>query len=274
MFSNMRVPSIFRSGLPGGPEGNLAGGLRKSTERKNTGHRHRPAAQAASDKTPSQSVIASTARAVCVRLCDGYHFPAGDQAAGPAGLEASCNTMCPGAPTRVYYSRSDRIEDAVAMRNGKSYRVLPVALRYASTRDNTCTCRADGLPGLPMVDINRDSTLRRGDPVMTDAGFRIFRGAARMPYRPRDFASLAESRGVTTASPVILAAMERASGIRPRARTLPMNAKAGNPRDTKDSAHQKNAELESISRFVPIPVLGPEPRSVVRLIGPQALYTR
>jgi len=276
MFSNMRVPSIFRSGLPGGPEGNLAGGLRdkRKPDQSSTGQKHKAAAKSTTDKTPARPVIASTAKAVCVRLCDGFHFPTGDQSTGPAGLEASCNTMCPGAPTRVYYSRSDRIEDAVAMRTGKSYRALPVALRYASTRDNTCTCRTDGLPGLPMVDVNRDSTLRRGDPVMTEAGFRIFRGAARMPYRPRDFASLAESRGVTTVSPVVLAAMERASGIRPRARALPINAKAGNSGNSKDAGHQKNVALESISRFVPISTLGPEPRSTVRLIGPQALYTR
>ncbi|MDF2117130.1 DUF2865 domain-containing protein [Roseiarcaceae bacterium H3SJ34-1] len=279
MFSNLHVPSIFRSGLPGGPEGNLAGGLRdkrkarqKSTEQKSkaTAVRGKPA----TDKKLDRPAIASTANAVCVRLCDGFHFPAGDQATGSVGLEASCNTMCPGAPTRVYYSRSDRIEDAVAMRTGKSYRALPVALRYASTRDNTCTCRTDGLPGLQSVDVNRDPTLRRGDPVMTDAGFRIFRGAARMPYRPRDFASLAESRGVTPVSHTILVAMERASGIRPASRALPANARAGNPRDSKDAANQKNAELESISRFVPIPAMGPEPHSVVRLIGPQALYMR
>jgi hypothetical protein len=273
IFSNLHVPSIFRSGLPGAPEGNLAGGLRdkRKTDQKNKAARQ-PAtdSKTAADKKPDRPVIASTANAVCVRLCDGFHFPAGDQAAGTAGLEASCNTMCPGAPTRVYYSRSDRIEDAVAMRTGKSYRALPVALRYASTRDNTCTCRTDGLPGLQGVEINRDPTLRRGDPVMTDAGFRIFRGAARMPYRPRDFASLTESRGVTSVSPTILAAMERASGVRPLSRALRSNAKAGNPKDSKD----KNAALESISRFVPIPAMGPEPRSIVRLIGPQALYTR
>jgi hypothetical protein len=275
IFSNLHVPSIFRSGLPGGPEGNLAGSLR---DKRKTDQKSKAAApgktttdnKTVMDKRTDRPVIASTANAVCVRLCDGFHFPAGDQAAGTAGLEASCNTMCPGAPTRVYYSRSDRIEDAVAMRTGKSYRALPVALRYASTRDNTCTCRTDGLPGLQSVEINRDPTLRRGDPVMTDAGFRIFRGAAHMPYRPRDFARLTESRGVTSVSPTILAAMERASGIRPLSRALPSNAKAGNSKDSKD----KNAALESISRFVPIPAMGPEPRSIVRLIGPQALYTR
>jgi hypothetical protein len=282
IFSNLHVPSIFRSGLPGGPEGNLAGGLRdkRKTDQKSTDQKSKAATapgKPATDKKPDRPVIASTATAVCVRLCDGFHFPAGDQTAGTAGLEASCNTMCPGAPTRVYYSRSDRIEDAVAMRTGKFYRALPVALRYTSTRDNTCTCRTDGLPGLQKVEINRDPTLRRGDPVMTDAGFRIFRGAARMPYRPRDFASLAESRGVTPVSHTILASMERASGVRPLLRPLPSNAKAGNPRDpraAKAPANQTNAELETISRFVPIPPMGPEPHSVVRLIGPQALYTR
>jgi len=274
IFSNLHVPSIFRTGLPGGPERNLAGDPRG---KRKAGRKSKQASKAAADSKvaadKSRPLMAST-NAVCVRLCDGFYFPAANRAAGAAGLEASCNTMCPGAPTRVYYSRSDRIEDAVAMRTGKPYRALPVALRYASTHDNTCTCRTDGLPGLQAVEINRDPTLRRGDPVMTDAGFRIFRGAARMPYRPRDFASLAQSRGVTSISHTILVAMERASGIRRPSRAQPINARAGNTRDSKGAPNQKNAELESISRFVPIPAMGPEPRSVVRLIGAQALYTR
>lgn len=278
IFSNLHVPSIFRSGLPGGPQRNLAGGPRdkQKTEQKGkaAAARRKPAAVGKTATDKNRPLIASTAGAVCVRLCDGFHFPAGNLAASKAGLEATCNTMCPSAPTRVYYSRSDRIEDAVAMRTGKSYRALPVALRYASTRDNTCTCRTDGLPGLQTVDINRDPTLRRGDSVMTDAGFRIFRGAAHMPYRPRDFASLAESRGVTKVSHTILVAMERASGIRRPSRAQPVNARAGNSKDSKDAANQKNAKLGSISPFVLMPAMGPEPRSVVRLIGAQALYTR
>ena len=47
--------------------------------------------------------------AVCVRLCDGYFFPLPVAAYDTASQATACNSLCPDAPTDVYYrNRSDQ----------------------------------------------------------------------------------------------------------------------------------------------------------------------
>ena len=102
-----------------------------------------------------------SSRAVCVRLCDGSFFPV--NGADAHGSQAACAIQCPGAPTQVFFraSGSDQIEDAIAS-NGQSYAALPVAFRYRSTVDNTCTCGARGARE-SSVALFHDLTLRKGD---------------------------------------------------------------------------------------------------------------
>lgn len=261
VFSGLRLPSVFRAGLPGGPQDNLAGAAADERQRRQPLQR-----QAV---IPPTTLTSSRTTAMCVRLCDGFHFPAGGQGLGPAQLEASCNSLCPNAPTRLYYTRSDKIENAVAARTGKTYSALPVANRYASTRDNTCSCRNDGLPGLQTADIYRDRTLRRGDPVMTENGFRIFKGSGRWPYRPRDFAALGEAQTLPPASRRVLSALERASGVVKRS---PVIQQAG--------PYRSRADLQPDTRPSDFPPLlrmvsqDSGARSLVRMIGPQAFHAR
>jgi hypothetical protein len=263
-----RLPRNLRAGLPG-PLDNLSGlapETRLQPQRLQPQRQPTVARQTAPTIVP---VVHSKTVAMCVRLCDGFHFPASNQALGPAQLEADCNSLCPNAPTRVYYSRSEKIDDAVAARTGRTYRTLPVAGRYASTRDNTCTCRSDGLPGLQTADIYRDRTLRRGDPVMTEAGFRIFKGSERWPYRPRDFAGLHEAGRLPVTSRAVLAALERASGIVKRS---PAVQQAGPNRTRADLTPATiPSPFPSLLRQ---PTLAREGRGPVRMIGPQAFYTR
>jgi hypothetical protein len=140
-----------------------------------------------------------------VRLCDGYFFPL--STAGGVGAEtAACNSLCPDAPTEVYYRNSaDRIEGAVSAR-GRLYSALPVSLRYRGTSDSTCTCHRDVVAYAPL----RDATLRRGDAVMTPAGFMVFRGREAASHGPGEFVALG---GAGFARPALgaLRAMERAS---------------------------------------------------------------
>jgi hypothetical protein len=136
------------------------------------------------------------ARAVCVRLCDGYHFPLG-AVDGRASVEAQsgmCESLCPGAPARLFVmpGGSEKIEDATS-RDGRKYSSLPVAFRHASTRDKTCSCRPGGADDMsPVMSLLRDLTLRRGDGVMTAQGVKVFRGSARWPLRDRDFLALSD----------------------------------------------------------------------------------
>ena len=110
--------------------------------------------------------------------------------------------------------RSDRIVDAVAMRDGAPYTNLPVALRYTRTRDQTCSC---GAPD-PRAAIMADASLRSGDRFMTDAGFLIYRRGEGGKISRRDFTSLAETRNLPRAERNLLMAMERVSVPRPSER--------------------------------------------------------
>ena len=152
-------------------------------------------------------------RSYCVRLCDGYYFPVapvnsdGDLNAH----ESLCAGLCPGAPTRLFImpSGSERIEEA-ASRDGRKYSALPVAFRHTGTTDNTCACRPDNIAHTKIVSVMRDFTLRQGDMVMSNKGFRVFRGASHYPYGQSDFLSLAES-SVNAKNRAALSAIEYAT---------------------------------------------------------------
>lgn len=148
---------------------------------------------------------------VCVRLCDGFFFPA---PTGMSATDAGCAAACPNAPTRLYSMRTDRIADAVAARDGAPYSRLPVALHYTRAREQTCSCGAAD----PRSAIMADASLRRGDRFMTEQGFLIYQGGNRKQISRRDFKSLAESRGMPRQERALLIAMERVSV--PRAQHL------------------------------------------------------
>jgi hypothetical protein len=149
-----------------------------------------------------------SSRAVCVRLCDGSFFPVNGVDAH--GSQAACASLCPGAPTQVFYraTGSDQIEDAIAS-NGQRYATLPVAFRYRSTVDNTCTCGARDARD-SSVALFHDPTLRKGDSIMTAAGVRVFRGAHKPPYDMDDFIDLAQSSLPREARDTLMA-MDRAN---------------------------------------------------------------
>jgi hypothetical protein len=143
---------------------------------------------------------------VCVRLCDGFFFPLSAAAGDVASQGAACNSLCPDAPTEVYYRNgADTIEGAVST-HGRLYSALPVSLRYRGTSDNTCTCHRDVVAYAPL----RDATLKRGDAVMTPAGFMVFRGAEAASHGPSDFTALGGA-GLSAGARGALQAMERAS---------------------------------------------------------------
>lgn len=168
-------------------------------------------------------------RTVCVRLCDGFHFPLGavggsDDARAQAGM---CQSLCPGAPARVYVmqSGSERIEDAMSL-DGRRYDRLPVAFRHASARDDTCSCRPAGASvGSPLMSLLDDLTLRRGDAIMTAKGVRVFRGATRWPLRQRDFVRVGDTK-LSAGARAALATLDRLNARTQRARAAARDAAA------------------------------------------------
>ena len=145
-------------------------------------------------------------RAVCVRLCDGFFFPS----AASSGGDEACAAQCPDAPTARYTepAGSDRIEDAVSTR-GALYTALPVADRYRTALDNTCTCHRSPARGYSESMLN-DPTLRKGDVVMTPNGFVVFRGAKARSITSSDFVALSEARSLPKDLRATLVDMERA----------------------------------------------------------------
>ena len=154
-----------------------------------------------------------TGAAVCVRMCDGAFFPL-SSAGSAAGEEQACSSLCPGAPTRVYYLQNGAdkgIEGAVSARTGAPYESLPVAYRFTKTHDATCSCQSQNFSRGQIANFLNDHTLRSGDSVMTTSGIRVFHGGGRFPWRESDFVALASDRELARADRQRLVAIERAS---------------------------------------------------------------
>jgi hypothetical protein len=168
-------------------------------------HRRRHGAHAGV-RAAGQAVAGSLSQPVCVRLCDGYFFPLPTSASDYVSQGSACNSLCPDAPTEVYYRNgAEKIEDSVSV-SGKPYSTLPVSLRYRTTTDETCSCHRNAVAYAPL----KDPTLRRGDAIMTPAGFMVFRGVEGAPHGAGDFAAL-DRAGLATDARGALTALERAS---------------------------------------------------------------
>jgi hypothetical protein len=143
-------------------------------------------------------------RTVCVRLCDGAFFPIA--APSSAGEEAVCKNLCPDAPIAVYRQAqgSDKIDDAIST-SGRPYVALPAAFRYRTTLDRTCACHRSIAPH---YSIAQDSTLRKGDYVMTSKGFLVFKGARRLPHGANEFTAIGNAK-ISQKERGALQAMER-----------------------------------------------------------------
>ena len=163
-----------------------------------------PAIDVPTDLKPR--VAGANGLAVCVRLCDGFFFPS----ATSSGGDEACATQCPDAPTARYTEPvgSDRIEDAVST-HGALYTVLPVANRYRTTLDNTCSCHRSLTRGYSAAVLN-DPTLRKGDVVVTPKGFLVFQGAKTRSITSSDFVALSQARSLPKDLRATLVDMERA----------------------------------------------------------------
>jgi hypothetical protein len=165
-----------------------------------------PTAPVGVQTDPKRKETRANGLAVCVRLCDGYFFPS----ATSSGGDEACAAQCPDAPTARYTepAGSDRIEDAVSTR-GALYSALPVANRYQTTFDDTCSCRHSPISGYSASSLT-DPTLRKGDLVMTPKGFLVFQGAKTRSVTSSDFVALSQAPSLSKDLRAALVAMERA----------------------------------------------------------------
>ncbi|WP_298257522.1 DUF2865 domain-containing protein [Bradyrhizobium sp.] len=107
-------------------------------------------------------------QAYCVRTCDGRYFPI--SSTGNQSRAASCKSFCPASETKVAYGGT--IDNAVT-EDGKPYSELPNAFRYREEFVAGCTCNGKDTVGLAKVEIEDDTTLRKGDFVAGPDGLMV-----------------------------------------------------------------------------------------------------
>jgi hypothetical protein len=113
----------------------------------------------------------SSYRTLCVRTCDGYYFPVSFHAS-PARFpedEQTCQRLCPAAEVALYTHRNpgEEVGQSVSLA-GRPYRDLPTAFRYRQALDPACSCRKPGQSWAEALGVGRDTTIERGDIVVTE----------------------------------------------------------------------------------------------------------
>ncbi|WP_442754066.1 DUF2865 domain-containing protein [Methylocystis sp. JAN1] len=169
------------------------------------------------------AVGGASRRAVCVRACDGYYFPASpvSRASDVAAQQANCEKLCPGAQSTlfVFPEGSDRVEEAKAAKNGESYAAL---LSRLDPNARACSCQTEATAAAATQALLSDATLRPGDSVVTSQGVRVVKRGSHYPYKETDFLSLAESADVPLSQKSALYAIEKALKT-PQGRLAVMN---------------------------------------------------
>ena len=86
-------------------------------------------------------------RTLCVRSCDGFFFPV-SSSASPSDFardERTCQMMCPGTQTALYFhlSEGQESEDMISARGREPYTEMPNAFAYRNTSapmSKACSC--------------------------------------------------------------------------------------------------------------------------------------
>ncbi|MCC2099009.1 MAG: DUF2865 domain-containing protein [Hyphomicrobiales bacterium] len=133
-------------------------------------------------------------RALCVRLCDGYYFPVNGSTSPVGVLNARnvCQQRCPGAKSELFIQpdQSGDVDTAYSSRRSIAYAALKNAFAYRKGRAKQCTCKPASSASAQNMSLRKDTTLRRGDIVMTEEGFRVVTTGARNASYQKKFASL------------------------------------------------------------------------------------
>jgi Protein of unknown function (DUF2865) len=116
-------------------------------------------------------VGASGYRTLCVRTCDGYYFPISNSTSSTrfAEDEQTCRQLCPASEVALYSHRNPGEDIAQAVSNsGRLYKDTTNAFRYRRELVSTCGCRLPGQSWADALGQIKDSTVERGDIVVTE----------------------------------------------------------------------------------------------------------
>ncbi|HXY58931.1 MAG TPA: DUF2865 domain-containing protein [Methylocystis sp.] len=149
-------------------------------------------------------------RAVCVRACDGFFFPAVN-VPGRHGSQASCSSVCPDAEAKLFIipEGSENIADAKA-EDGQLYTQFVAKLAAQTEKPKSCSCHVIADDATQTKALLNDPTLRPGDSVVTSEGVKVFAGDSSGPHSKGSFLSLAETRDISPSQRGALAAIDRA----------------------------------------------------------------
>jgi hypothetical protein len=110
-------------------------------------------------------------RTLCVRTCDGYYFPISFSTSQSrfADDEQTCQKLCPATEAVLYTHRNpgEDVPQAVSS-SGRLYKDLANAFRYRREYVASCSCRQPGQTWAEALGATRDSTIERGDIVVTE----------------------------------------------------------------------------------------------------------
>jgi hypothetical protein len=185
---------------------------RNAGEFETTSFSRHPVARVEATKADAAGGV--TRRAVCVRTCDGYSFPAASisRNADIPARQASCERLCPGAQATLFVmpGGSEKIEEAKAAKGGETLAHLLARLDQNDARARSCSCQTEASAAEATSAVMKDATLRPGDTVVTPQGVRVLKRGSHYPFKSSDFLSLAETRDAPLSTRSALYAIERA----------------------------------------------------------------
>jgi hypothetical protein len=110
-------------------------------------------------------------RTLCVRTCDGYYFPISFSTSQSrfGDDEQTCQKLCPATEAVLYTHRNPGEDVAQAVSStGRIYKDLANAFRYRREYVASCSCKQQGQTWAEALGTTRDSTIERGDVVVTE----------------------------------------------------------------------------------------------------------
>lgn len=151
-------------------------------------------------RRPRAPVSASLQRVVCKRQCDGAQLVMGFMPARSRQKEAEamCAAAGGGAPTQLVLEKFTPGQGFDAVQTASAAPLLEgrASLGANAAQPRTVPAASDACPKTPtgeshmVIPILHDATLRNGDVVATRAGFKVFIGSGKPPFKDKDFVSL------------------------------------------------------------------------------------
>jgi hypothetical protein len=159
-------------------------------------------------------------RTLCVRTCDGYYFPISNSTTSTrfAEDEQTCQRQCPATEVALYSHRAGEDVAQAVSNSGKFYKELPNAFRYRREFIAACSCRLPGQSWADALGQIKDSTVERGDIVVTEEKAKAMSQPA--PAKPAATPGAAPARRATQADPADTGAVPDADQAKRNVRSV------------------------------------------------------